>query len=42
MAPEQDSEMDGEAMPVTAGMETLEDNPDEELHRLIQGVSKQK
>ena len=36
MAAEEDHEMDMEAKPALyAGMETTEDNPDEELHRLI-------
>ena len=36
MAAEADLEMDMEAKPALyAGMETTEDNPDEELHRLI-------
>ena len=44
MAAEEDDEMDGNdpMQSVTAGMETLEDNPDEEYYRFITGVNKQK
>ena len=39
MAAEEDPEMDMESKPTLyAGMETTEDNPDEELHRVIQAV----
>ena len=45
MPAEEDDEMDDGNDPmqsVTAGMETLEDNPDEEYYRFITGVNKQK
>ena len=45
MAAEEDDDMNDGNDPiesVTAGMGTLEDNPDEEYYRFITGVNKQK